>query len=159
MTWDEVIPDNSDADACWTDILLRASIHDSILRPVDGLAAEVGGHVRNEDLVLRDLVVWELVELKALDRLVVAVVEELGILADLPLVWLVYSGVPCAFVVGDLIGGAVLGCFLDGSLGPCSCCQVVGTLRAVIAEKVVAYGAELHRCPTLEEEDGEVIWD
>ena len=38
---DEIVPHNSDADASGADVLLSASVHDAVLRPIYLLSAEV----------------------------------------------------------------------------------------------------------------------
>ena len=84
---DEVVPHDGDADASWADVLLGTSVHDAILGPVDLLGAEVRRHVAHERLSFWHFVEWELpVKLEALDGLVVAVVEVLGIWPDVPVV-------------------------------------------------------------------------
>jgi len=55
-----------------------------VLGPVDGSGTEVGGHVSDKRLALRDLVVGEVVELESLDRLVVTIMEELRIWINVP---------------------------------------------------------------------------
>ena len=57
----------------------------------------------------------ELKELKALNGLVVTVVEELGLCVDVPISRLGDRRVPVALVVCDLVGSAVLLGLLDGT--------------------------------------------
>jgi len=105
---------------------LRASIHDIILLPIDGLGAEVAGHVTDHELTFRHLFVGEVFELKALNSLIVAVVEILGFRIYLPLVRSSQVTVLGGLVVGDLCNLAILLDFIDGGLRPSSSCQIVG---------------------------------
>jgi hypothetical protein len=59
-----------------------------VLGPVNRPGAEVGAHISYQNLTFRDLVKWEVVELEALNRFVVAIVEIRSVGIDLPLLWL-----------------------------------------------------------------------
>ena len=140
MAWNQVVPDNHEGQAGRADVLLRSGVNDAVLGPVDRLRAEVARHVADESLALGHLVVRELVELKALDGLVVTIVEELGLRVDVPVGWFGDRRVPVCGVVGDLVGGAVLLGFLDSALRPCARCQVVRGLLLPVTKQVVADG-------------------
>lgn len=150
MAWNQIVPGDDDGDAGGSHILLRASVDHTLLAPVDGLAAEVGGHVADEDLALGHLLVREIVELETLDCLIVAVVEELGIVGDVPLGGVSELRVARALVIGDLVGVAVLLGFTDGTLGPGARLEVVGLLFLSVFEEVVADGRKLKRRASLE---------
>lgn len=140
MARDEVVPRDHERQAGRTHVLLRAGVDHPILGPVDRLGAEVARHVADEGLSRGHLVVGELGELKALDRLIVAVVEELGLLVDVPVGRLGDGRVPIGLIVGHLVGGAVLLCLLNGTLGPGARSQVVRALLLAIREQIVADG-------------------
>ena len=137
---DQVVPDDDKGETSWADVLLRASVDNAVLRPVDRLRAEVAGHVGDEDLSSGHLVVSELVELEALDGLVVTVVEELGLGVDVPVGWLGNRCVSVGCVACDLVSGAVLLRLFDGALRPSARSQIVRSLLLSIAEQVVANG-------------------
>lgn len=82
---------------------MGTSINHAVLRPVDGLRAEVRAHVTNKNLVFGNGVVREVKELESLNSLVVTVVEELGLLVDLPVCWLSDKGILVFFVVCHLV--------------------------------------------------------
>lgn len=82
---DKIFPNNSNADTSWADVLLGTSVDHTKLRPVDRSGAEVRAHVADKNLVLRDLVKWEIVELEALNCFIVTIVEIRGISVNFPL--------------------------------------------------------------------------
>lgn len=159
MAGDQVVSNDDEGESGGADVLLRASVDNAVLRPVDWLRAEVAGHVADEGLASGHLVVSELVELEALDGLVVTVVEELGLSVDIPVGWLGNRCVSVGRVVSDLVSDAVLLRLFDGALRPSARSQVVRSLLLSIAEQVVADGRELERCTTLEHEDSVIVRD
>lgn len=98
-------------------------------------------------------------ELYSLDRLVVAVVEELGVGVDSPLTWVGNRFLVESLVIGDFMDVAVLARLVDGFLAPPASVQVVGGLLLAVREQVVADGRELKTGATLEHEHGEVVRD
>ena len=117
---DQVLANDSNAHTGWSDVLLSTCIHHTELAPVNWPRGEVGAHITDEDLVFGDLVEWEVVELKALDGLIVAIMEVRCAVGDLPL----FSfRDPCITIwdvggdLSDLVASALLG-LLDGSLRP-----------------------------------------
>ena len=159
MAGNQVVSSDDEGESGWADILLRASVDNAVLRPVDWLRAEVAGHVADEGLAFGHLVMSELMELEALDSLVVTVVEELGLSVDVPVGWLGNRCVSVGRVVSDLIGIAVLLRLFDGALRPSARSQVVRSLLLSIAKQVVADGRELKRSTTLEHEDSVIVGD
>ena len=125
VTWDQVISRNDKTQASRADILLCASVDDSILRQIDRLRAEVARHVTDKSLTRGYLVKGELCKLKALDCLVVAVVEEFGLLIDVPISWLSDRGETITRIICDLICRAIFFGLLDCTLRPCSRRQIV----------------------------------
>ena len=159
MAGNQVVSSDDEGESGWADILLRASVDNTVLRPVDWLRAEVAGHVADEGLAFGHLVMSELMELEALDSLVVTVVEELGLSVDVPVGWLGNRCVSVGRVVSDLISIAVLLRLFDGALRPSARSQIVRSLLLSIAKQVVADGRELERSTTLEHEDSVIVGD
>ena len=159
MAGNQVVSSDDEGESGWADILLRASVDNTVLRPVDWLRAEVAGHVADEGLAFGHLVMSELMELEALDSLVVTVVEELGLSVDVPVGWLGNRCVSVGRVVCDLVSIAVLLRLFDGALRPSARSQVVRSLLLSIAKQVVADGRELERSTTLEHEDSVIVGD
>ena len=120
MAGDEVSPDDHDCDAGWAYVLLGASVDNAILGPVNRLGHEVARHVGDENLAFRHLVKWEVLELKALDGLVVTVVEVLCVGGHVPISRLGNGLVSVALVVGNFVCVAVFLGLFDGALGPCA---------------------------------------
>lgn len=81
---EEVLSNHGNADSSGTEVLLGAGVDDTVVRPVDGSGAEVGGHVADNGLTLGSLPI-EASELKTLDGLVFNIVEEGSIVGDFPL--------------------------------------------------------------------------
>ena len=98
-------------------------------------------------------------EFKALNGLIIAVVEEFCIGIDVPIGWLSNSAVAIFLVVVALGWGTVLFGFFDGTLRPGTGGQVVGRLLRSVLKEIVAHSGELERCSTLEHKDSEVVWD
>jgi len=117
---------NRDADTCWAYILLSARINNIELLPINGLGAEVAGHVTDHELALWLFVMGELIELKSLNCLIVAVVEILCFLADFPLIWLSDIGVLVCSVARALCDRcAEFLRFLDRCFTPSTSRQVI----------------------------------
>jgi len=57
-----------------------------VLGPVDRSSTEVGGHVTDKRLALGYLIEGKVAEFEALDRLVITIMEELCVLANVPFV-------------------------------------------------------------------------
>lgn len=132
---------------------MSTSINHAVLRPVDGLRAEVGAHVANKNLVFGNGIVREFKELESLNSLVVAVVEELGLLVYFPVCWLSDKGILVLFVVCHLVWSDEFFRFFESSLGPRSSVKVVGGSAFTLANQVVNDARELQRGTSLEEED------
>jgi hypothetical protein len=116
MAWNKIVSRNHKGQTSRSDVLLRTSVDDAILGPVDVLGEEVAGHVTDECLAGGHLVVRELGELETLNGFVVAVVEELGTFDDIPVSGIGDRRIPVVRVVSDLVGSTVLLGFLDCAL-------------------------------------------
>jgi hypothetical protein len=149
---DEVLAHDGDGDAGGPDVLLCAGVDDAEAGDVDGLGAEVGGHVGDEDA--RPVAGLRVVlELHAVDGLVGADVEEpgLGVLGDG--VERREGRVLAVFTrPGDGGGGELLG-LLEGLVAPGSGHDEVGRIGGPRAE-VERDGGELRGGAALEEEHG-----
>ena len=86
VTSDQIVSNHHNCDASRSNVLLRASVHHTELAPVDMACCDVRRHVADQGLALRNQMEGKIVaELKALDRLITAVVEESCIAIDVPL--------------------------------------------------------------------------
>ena len=108
MAWNKIVSRNHKGQTRRPDVLMRTSVDDAILGPVDGLGEEVAGHVTDEYLAGGHLVVRELGELQALNGFVVAIVKELGVFFVVPVSGLGDRRMPVGRVVGDFVGSTVL---------------------------------------------------
>jgi len=147
---DEVLAHDGDGDAGGPDVLLRAGVDDAEAGDVDGLGAEVGGHVGDEDarLVPGLRVV---LELDAVDSLVGADVEEPGLGILLDGVEGRERGVLAVLArPGDGGGGELLG-LLEGLVAPGAGHDEVSGVGGPRAE-VERDGGELRGGSALEEE-------
>ena len=102
LVTDQVISHYGDANTSRSHVFLCSCINYSILRPVDRLAAEVGGHVTDEGLACWYLIIWEAGEFKTLNCFIVTVVEILCISINLPVCGLSNCSVFRLFVVCNL---------------------------------------------------------
>ena len=157
MSGNQVVSYDDEGNAGWADIFRSASIDDAVLGPVDSSGTEVGGHVSDKRLALRYLIVGEVVELESLDRLVVTVMEELRVWANVPFLMTGQSLVFICYVACNLVDAAVFGGLLDGELGPGSRVEVVRRLLLTIFKQVIADRRELHGSSALEHENLEIV--
>jgi len=138
---DQIVPDDANERTSGTHVLLCARVDHAVLAPVDWLRQEVARHIADEMLALRHQVEGEiLTELKALNRLIIAVVEEFGIGVDVPCGRVSHGGVARVFIVSALDSVAIFVRFLDGALRPCARGDVIGRLALSVFEEVVADG-------------------
>lgn len=112
----------------------------SVLAPVDALAAEVGTHVGNEHLAFRDGLIGELVELKALNCLVVAVMKIFSRRVNVPFRMLDESLEIVPLVPPNFVGFAVLSGFCDRQVCPIPRGKEVSGGPLLKPQEVVAYG-------------------
>ena len=125
LVTDQVISHYGDANTCRSHVFLCSCVNYSIFRPVDRLAAEVGGHITDEGLACWYFIIWEAGEFKTLNCFIVTVVEILCISINLPVCWLSNCSVFRLFVICNLSRCAVFLDLINGSLRPCSSCQVI----------------------------------
>ena len=125
LVTDQIISHYGDANASRSNILLCSCVNYSILGPIDWLAAEVRGHVTDEGLTFRYLIIWEAGEFKPLNCFIVTVVEIFCISINLPVCRFSKSCVFGFFVICNLCCCSILLDFVNGSLRPGSSCQVV----------------------------------
>lgn len=156
---DEIPAHDDDGDPRGPHVLLRPCVDQRELGDVDGLGAEVGGHVGDQDAVpvLGDGVV---LELHAVDGLVGADVEEsgVGVLREGAGVEGRDRGVLGGLPGPEQVGPAVLGGLLVGLVAPGARHDEVGGVVGPGAQ-VEGDGGELGRGAALEEEDGVVVGD
>ena len=125
LVTDQVISHYGDANTCRSHVFLCSCVNYSIFRPVDRLAAEVGGHITDEGLACWYFIIWEAGEFKTLNCFIVTVVEILCISINLPVCWLSNCSVFRLFVICNLSRCAVFLDLINGSLRPCPSCQVI----------------------------------
>ena len=76
---DQILPDNGDDHTCRSDILLNATVNNTIIRYIDRFRKETGGHVRHENLSFR---IRQLFVLRSVDRIILADINVIGFLID-----------------------------------------------------------------------------
>lgn len=96
-------------------------------------------------------------ELDSLHCLVVAEVEELGVLSDVPLAWVCHGCAARVLVICHFVHVAELSAFIDRALGPKTGRHIVSCLVGIIREQVVADGRELVGGSALVHHDSEVV--
>jgi hypothetical protein len=64
---------------------LGTGVDDTVLAPVNGARAEVRRHITDNDLAFGNCFKWEIVELKALNSLIVTKVEIRSVVLNLPI--------------------------------------------------------------------------
>ena len=155
----QIISHYSDTNTCRSHVLLCPSIDHSILGPVDRLTAEVRWHIADQCLTSRHPVMRKLGKFKALNRLVVTVMEILCVCIDIPFWGVSYSGIFWFLVICNLSRATVFFYLCNSSLRPGAGCQVVCFRIPPFSKEVESDCTELQRGSTLEEEDCVVFWD
>ena len=144
MSWNEIVPRDHKADTSRSDILGCTSVNNCILGPVNLFSQEIAGHVADEMLPLRHLLVRKICEFETLDGLVIAIVEERSISIYFPVFRLSKSRIAIASIIRNLVGHTVLISLIYSLLSPVARSQVVCTLLftmfIIIAEQIVADG-------------------
>lgn len=134
-------------------VLLSTDVDKIEFLPVNFAGSKVGAHVAHDELASRDNIPGELVELKALDSLILAEMEESCFLFDVPFAGILNSRVSGILVVGHFLSIAEFLGFLNGSLRPGTSSHIVSGLNNTFTEEVLANSGELLRSTTLEEHD------
>ena len=159
MPCNQIFPNDYDSYAGRTYILLSSRVNDSISGKIDRSRTQIGWHIADDSLMFWDEMVREVVEFESLDCLVVAEVEELGILSNIP----IFVGCDWSkfilLITCDFVSFAEFFRLIDRTLWPESSRYVVGTLPIPVLQQVIANGWVLIRSTTLEEEDFEVFRD
>ena len=150
---DEVLTDDADDHAGRADVLLHACVDHAVVRDVAGLGQEHGGLVGDEDVALG---VGQLVPRDAVDGLVLADVDVVGILGDLEVGAVGHVGVVLVLAGRGDDDLADLLRFLDGLLGPCAGLDVDGL---AVLHQVHRDHGELERRAALDEQDLVVVGD
>ena len=148
---DQILTDDDDNHAGGADVLLHARVDHAVIGHVAGLGQEHGGLVGNKHMALG---VGQLVPRHAVDRLVLADVDVIGVFGDIQIGAVGNIGIVLVLAgsgdddLADLLG------FRDGLLGPCAGLDVDGL---AVLHEVHGDHRELQRCTALNEQDLVVV--
>lgn len=157
---EEFLLEDHNGQTSGANVLLGTNVDEIEFFPLDVAATKVGAHVTDNFLALGHLVPWEFVELEALDRLILAEVEESGLFLDVPLLMRSNRAILEVLVPGHFVGVAELLGLLDGTFTPCAGGHIVGSLEgSTLTEQVLADSRELLGGTTLEEHDLVSVWN
>ena len=145
---DQILADDDDGGTGRADVLLDAAVDKAVLLNVDRLGQEAGAHIGNQNGIALGLGI--LVELGAIDGLVVADVDVVGIFANLKLVDIGNVSEVLVLRGSSDTDVAVLGGFLASLLAPGTGKDIVGL---ALLKKVHGNGGELRPSATLQEEN------
>lgn len=133
MLSDQVISHDRDDKPSWSQLLLGASIHHSVLAPVDLLRGNRRCHIADQNLIVRYSVEWEIINLLSFVSFIIDVVENFCSRGEIPTI--------CV----DSIGVAEFLCLCVRHLRHGTCVEEVGgVILRSFSEEVVANGGELH---------------
>mmetsp|Transcript_889 Transcript_889/g.1216 ORF Transcript_889/g.1216 Transcript_889/m.1216 type:complete len:437 (-) Transcript_889:85-1395(-) len=141
---DKVLADDSNSETSGANVLLGTGVDKTVLGNINGLGAEVGGHIGNES----SLDVGSALELNTLDGLIVAVVDILGVSTQLPAI---NSGDGLIVSLAGKVRLAELLALIEGLLRPGASDNVVNDVA--LLGKVKRNHRELSRGTTLKEEN------
>ena len=120
---DKILAHDTDYHAGGADVLLYAAVDHAVIGHVAGLGEEHGGLVGYQNLALG---VGQLLPGHAVDGLVFADIDVIGVIGDIQIAAIGYIGVVPVLAGGHYMHIAVLLGFVDGFFAPCTGLDIAG---------------------------------